>query len=338
MIAALFDEKRLRASYGRSLPKGAKLLEVKCGTKDGWKRSAAKIRYDALDAARKGLLFRTATLKKNPDGSYRLALQAGDGFLASSMKGPAGKVMLQHQVQMCSFMRNSYSARVPGEVLKTNAHGSKGGTVRWSYAKGDPELKKRIRARMEAGRYVTFKGEGLKLKEFAKPLKRPGGIAGVFGYREGGARKRTVPRSRKITVDKSRFSAVYPAVWFSPSTGEITAIKNKKKVEVPPEKKYEIWIEPDDPEFAFLRGRNPQQRGFVLIGKGRKAFENPEVPEDPTLSHDIDRSLMRKGPKDLPVYYCKAKNSACVIMITEVDSKKQVLSFEWKRLKEEKKK
>ena len=149
-----------------------------------------RVRYEDLDATRKGRLSRKCTLSRQAPGGYKLVLQAGDKLFAGTLKGPSGKLVLQYHEKLCSFLRSTYRAEVPGEVLATNAHEKGDREVRWSYAAGDPELRKKLLARIGEGRHVTFKGEGLELKEFREPLETPGGMVGVYGYREGGGRKR----------------------------------------------------------------------------------------------------------------------------------------------------
>jgi hypothetical protein len=320
-----FDEKRVRALAQASLPKGARLLEVKCDQQDGWKRAVVRRSYPDLDAARKGPLSRLATLRKLKDGNYEFALLSADRIAAHNLKGPSGKVLLGYRISYCSFMKASHAVTVPGKVISTNAHGRKGEVVNWSYAKGDPDLEDRVRKRITEGMTVVFKGDGVELKEFAKPAKAP---PGAFGYRErGGRRRRTVI---EVVIDKTKYSKIYPAVWFSPSSGEITSIKVKS--EEPPEKKYEIWIEPNDPEFAFLKGAKDKM-GFALIGYGEDVFNKPEIPEAPELNKRLDKLVEANEIKKKPVFFCRAKSSTCLIMVTVMDEKTDRLVFRWKRLK-----
>jgi hypothetical protein len=318
---AWFDAEKLRPSMRQRLPKGAKLLEVKCGQEKSWKHSLVRVAYPDLGAARQGALNRTATLKKNADGSYVLALQSGDEFTARHLEGTAGKLMIAQHLKLCSHIRASYAAKVPGELVRTNAHESKGGVPRWAYVPGDAQLEAKVRKQISEGMKVTFKGEGLKLKEFPKPAS---GMVPIFGFREGGGR---VTASREITVDRSRFSKIYPAVWFSPSTGEITALKAKS--EEPPEKKYEIWIEPNDPEFAFVKGAG-KEAGFVLLGYGEDAFRGSEVPRAPKPNKRLHHLVKEEDVKRKPVFYCRARSSTCLIMLTVMDKKAERIVFKWK--------
>lgn len=136
---------------------------------------------------------------------------------------------------------------------------------------------------------------------------------------------------KAIVVDKSKFSEIYPAVWFSPSTGEITPLK--KMSEVPPEAKYEIWIEPDDPEFGYNPEKEPKGVGFALLGKGLEVFKNPVIPEKPRLKLKLTHFMGKLQGSENPVFYCKAKTSECLIMITVMDKEEGIISFRWRPLR-----
>ena len=147
----------------------------------------------------------------------------------------------------------------------------------------------------------------------------------VFSYAEDAG--------KTIVVDKRKFSDVYPAVWFSPSTGDIAPIKERS--EIPPDAKYEIWIEPGDPEFGWNPDQKPKGVGFALIGKGRGEFTSPSIPSNPKLELKINRLMKEKQASEQLVFYCKAKASECLIMITAMDSKKELISFQWRPLKKQ---
>ncbi len=138
--------------------------------------------------------------------------------------------------------------------------------------------------------------------------------------------------SKSIVVDRSAFSDVYPAVWFSPSTGEIAPLKERS--ETPPAGKYEIWIEPSDPEFGYSPEMKPGDVGFALVGKGPEAFENPNIPVQPKLDLKITHLMEEQQGGDGLVFYCRAKTSECLIMITEMDSEAEVMRFKWRPLAE----
>ena len=92
--------------------------------------------------------------------------------------------------------------------------------------------------------------------------------------------------SKTVVVDKGAFNDVYPGVWFSPSTGEIMPLKEKS--EIPPEEKYEIGIEPDDPEFGW----------------------NPDFSASTTLVPRLPRRVVRPASRG------RTSQSKCFMRIT----------------------
>ena len=139
---------------------------------------------------------------------------------------------------------------------------------------------------------------------------------------------------KTIRVDETKFSDVYPAVWFSPSTGEITSLKERS--EFPPEVKYEIWIEPRDPEFTYGPPKRQMGVGFALLGMGPEVWKNPKIPQGLKLNLKIDPLMMKAQAHEQLVFYCKAKTCTCLIGITSIDPKKQVVQFKWRLLKKDK--
>jgi len=135
-------------------------------------------------------------------------------------------------------------------------------------------------------------------------------------------------KAKDIVVDKTKFSDLYPSVWFSPSTGEITSLKEKS--EVPPEKKYKIWIEPGDPEFALLPDSKVKDAGFQLLGYGEKTFNEAATPKTLELSPELTKLLRDSGGAKLPVFYFKTGDDKCFLMITSVDKEKEVIRFRWR--------
>lgn len=137
-----------------------------------------------------------------------------------------------------------------------------------------------------------------------------------------------------VSVDKSKFSNVYPAVWFSPSTGEIAPLAEGS--EMPPEEKYEIWIEPRDPEFGFNPGTKSEGGGFALLGQGDSLFEDPGITEGAKLTQDITHLMHESQGSDGLVFYCRARACECLVMITAMNSKEEVITFKWRLLKKNK--
>lgn len=60
---------------------------------------------------------------------------------------------------------------------------------------------------------------------------------------------------RIIEITADSYNIGYPAVWFSPYTGEIMPVGNPDDpdVENPPSNEFVFWIEPGDPEFSNLQ-------------------------------------------------------------------------------------
>lgn len=134
---------------------------------------------------------------------------------------------------------------------------------------------------------------------------------------------------KSIVVDKSKFSDIYPAVWFSPSTGELSPLKDKS--EKPPAEQYEIWIEPHDPEFAFIPN-GTHEVGFAALGGSSEVFTNAEIPDRPKLSRTLTELLKQTSGPGPHVFYCKGATCSCLIMITASDPEAGVMRFQWKLL------
>ncbi|MBW8015878.1 MAG: HEAT repeat domain-containing protein [Planctomycetes bacterium] len=128
-----------------------------------------------------------------------------------------------------------------------------------------------------------------------------------------------------IEVSPSKFSEIYPAMWFSPSTGEIAAITVVD--EKPPAPKFEVWIEPGDPEFAFL---NSSDKGFVYLGIGDEVFKNPDIPKKFKLNNKLHHLIKPKQVLFRPVYLCKGKKGNCIIQIINFDDSSQKIRFKWR--------
>jgi hypothetical protein len=134
-----------------------------------------------------------------------------------------------------------------------------------------------------------------------------------------------VMAEKLVTVKPELFSPVYPALWFSPSTGDLAALQSKS--EKPPVSGYEIWIEPGDPEMGFPAKGNV---GFMLIGNGESAFNSPDIPGNSKMKKKVEGAYLKMAGSKKPVFYVKGMNSSCVIMLTELDRKKEIIKFKWK--------
>jgi hypothetical protein len=135
---------------------------------------------------------------------------------------------------------------------------------------------------------------------------------------------------RTIMISKAQFSEIYPAVWFSPSTGEIVELVEES--DEPPAPKFECWVEPRDPEFAFA---DEDGVGFAGFGEGDDKFEM-----DPPAIDDLEgnlRDVIGRNPDPdalagQPVFYVKGKLGDCMIQILKWDPENQVIEFKWRSL------
>lgn len=136
--------------------------------------------------------------------------------------------------------------------------------------------------------------------------------------------------SRLITIDKNQFSEIYPAVWFSPSSGKVVGLTSQS--EEAPSDEFEIWIEPDDPEVAIsnqLSEDSLDRFGFVPLGNGIETFErafNLPRSEPEAIIGRLGNELEND---DQPVFLYYGKKSNCLIMIEKVDTDEEVITFRW---------
>jgi hypothetical protein len=134
----------------------------------------------------------------------------------------------------------------------------------------------------------------------------------------------TIQGERVIEVSKQHFSVVYPAMWFSPSTGEVEPLADLS--DKPPQPKFECFVEPRDPEFRFHR--DPTGTGFAIVGYGdeaRRALLNPGQVE---LNPRLDR-LLKQSSKELPLCYVRGKYGDCLIQILQFDPAAELIKFKW---------
>lgn len=138
------------------------------------------------------------------------------------------------------------------------------------------------------------------------------------------------PESRLITINKDQFSAVYPAVWFSPSSGEIVGLTSQS--EQAPSDEFEIWIEPGDPEFSISKEltKYPENSfGFLRIGNGVEIFDRAFNLPQSERGEVVGRLGGELETDDHPVILYVGKKSNCVIMIEEIDTDKEIIRFRW---------
>lgn len=127
-----------------------------------------------------------------------------------------------------------------------------------------------------------------------------------------------------IEISNDSFSN-YPAVWFSPSTGEIVAVES----EVPPDDKYVYWIEPRDPEFSSLSYSDNNSYGIKFVGIGSEYFNETTSSQKSGFSSD----LFDVGTFDTDsVFFIRTDNVSCLIQIVDWQPAKNYLKFKWKKL------
>ena len=132
-----------------------------------------------------------------------------------------------------------------------------------------------------------------------------------------------------IEVSNNAFGE-YPAVWFSPSTGDIVAVED----ETPPESKYIYWIEPNDPEFsAFLYGKDQDALGIKFIGIGEDFFQNTTSTSDSGFSRSLANAQSEGNELATnSVYFLRDDGTDCIIQILDWRQSENYLKFKWKKL------
>jgi len=132
---------------------------------------------------------------------------------------------------------------------------------------------------------------------------------------------------KTVRIDSSKFSEIYPAVWFNPANGKTMGLE--KRSEMPTKKKFMIWIEPGDPEFVPGKGVT----GFRLLfaGYGAGKFTNPKGEFDPEATKKVFSSESYEAEKR-PVLVIEYPGGKCAVMFTAVDRENSMMEFRWKRL------
>ena len=127
-----------------------------------------------------------------------------------------------------------------------------------------------------------------------------------------------------VTISEEQFSEIYPAMWFSPSTGEVSPLLEES--EDPPAPQYECWVEPRDPEFAFS---SDEGVGFAFVGKGDGAFEADPPDDVGEFSSELDDPLDNGR---LPVFFVQGEGGSCLIQILKWDPDNSTIEFKWRKL------
>jgi hypothetical protein len=168
-------------------PAGLTIKEVRSESKDGWQhtyvtatcRSLASLGSMAGGTAAP----REITLVKNSDGNYVLTI--GGSSLGKSLPadlGDAGddapaaqNAQLQAMMKpLLAGFRMSITYHLPGKVLETNAHTTKGSTVSWVLDGESADFMKKAGKLSKEGMRVVFRGKGLDLSEIRPPAPAGG--------------------------------------------------------------------------------------------------------------------------------------------------------------------
>jgi tetratricopeptide (TPR) repeat protein len=128
-----------------------------------------------------------------------------------------------------------------------------------------------------------------------------------------------------VTIDASSFKD-YPAVWFSPSTGEtIPYDEEAYGLETPPDPSFAYWIEPGDPEFDTWS----LEYDVEFLGFGNEVFEQTTSAARNHFEPSDDRVEFEATDS---VYLIRTPFGACVIQVLEFKQHNDYLMFRWKGL------
>ena len=131
--------------------------------------------------------------------------------------------------------------------------------------------------------------------------------------------------NRTIKISKDSFLD-YPAVWFSPSTGEIRPVKD----ESPPNDRFIFFIEPRDPEFSPIGETKILVVGLQLIGNGSSYFSATGFSN----TIETNKQALNRGDfKNGNVFYIKTNYGDCLIEIIQFDESEDLLVFNWRKIK-----
>ena len=134
-----------------------------------------------------------------------------------------------------------------------------------------------------------------------------------------------------VTISPAQFSDIYPAVWFSPSTGEISPLLEES--ETPPAPHFEVWIEPGDPEFALSPDADGDpSAGLVYYGEGDDFKTDPsEDIMSETKIWEIEPEIA-DDMANRPVFYIRGMHGACVIQLLKWDPENEIIQFRYRKL------
>ncbi len=199
----MFDEKVILDEFRQDQREGEKsgveLKAVKSEQVDGWHRVSTEMHCRDLAAAREAMGVRDYSLARSSEGTYRLTISAPDDAVRAVPELPAMKDMIR---KMWELRRFYVTVRVPGDVTASTAHATSGRELKWSYDVNDLKFDEKLADMHRKGLVVSFKSEGLDLKEIPAAPKR--GMTPVSGYRDGGVRKKPGPEKAQPEGEDSK--------------------------------------------------------------------------------------------------------------------------------------
>jgi antitoxin component YwqK of YwqJK toxin-antitoxin module len=185
------------------------------------------------------------------------------------------------------------------------------------YENGQKEIEGTVKDGKEDGKWTEWYENG-QIKEEAN--FKDGELISEKCWDEDG-NEYGCDESLTVEISSSSYDT-YPAVWFSPSTGEIIAVET----ETPPETKYRFWIEPRDPEF---NSRLKDTYGVKYIGNGSNYFDDTESIVNIGFSAD----LLDTGSLEVNnVFYFRTPEGDCLIQILNFQESENYLKFKWKKV------
>lgn len=133
----------------------------------------------------------------------------------------------------------------------------------------------------------------------------------------------------KITIGPENYSDIYPAIWFCPEDGSISGLIEKS--EKPPNPKFKIWIEPQDPEINGIPGNKDKNKGsFILIGNGKNVYNQATKNVTGKTKKSLNGTDLNTK---LPVFVYQDQDKIWAFIILTVDRKAKTMSFMWRELK-----
>jgi hypothetical protein len=265
---------------------------------------------------------------------------------------PASEIMKQMQlpqspeIEKGQLARNAFVEVLSGQtatVTRRAVLGKDGQlTIHWPKGIGQTWSLQDGRFRLQA--LLKSHDDEARLAELAREAKIQNvwygkALSGTVDVTVTGIPSQAETDLKEIVIDRTKFGSdpdAKRAVFFNPLTGETCPAREDRKLG------YDIWIEPNDPEFK-LKYANGQRvvdqfaqiegRGFFHLGKGEAALQDVVAPDDDALVLST-RAALGEGQADWEqqVLFCKTDTCTALIMFTAVDAGNEIVRFKWKVL------